>query len=221
MKDVRVSSFFALHRPVSVNYPVPGSYTNTAFDRLFDKLNIVSTLEMYKDQLETQARQAAGDKTNGNAANSADISLTPEEILSYANKALAAATPAERKLISESPLPLPSHVLSADFQPFKPPPPPEPMTDKNLADAMNPPLPQRIQISVVSNGKLEYTFTHEFEEAESENGGFVPVKGDRVRRRAVMNALSVKRQRKLKMKKHKYKKLMKKTRTLRRKLEKQ
>jgi len=36
-----------------------------------------------------------------------------------------------------------------------------------------------------------------------------------------MELLSVKRQRKLKMKKHKYKKLMKKTRTLRRKLEKQ
>jgi len=34
-----------------------------------------------------------------------------------------------------------------------------------------------------------------------------------------LQALSVKRQRKLKMKKHKYKKLMKKTRTLRRKLE--
>src|SRR5690606_28536230 len=36
-----------------------------------------------------------------------------------------------------------------------------------------------------------------------------------------MEAISVKRQRKLKMKKHKYKKLMKKTRNLRRRLEKQ
>jgi len=37
----------------------------------------------------------------------------------------------------------------------------------------------------------------------------------------VMRAISVKRQRKLKMKKHKYKKLMKKTRNLRRRLERQ
>ena len=37
--------------------------------------------------------------------------------------------------------------------------------------------------------------------------------------RGKIHALSVKRQRKLKMKKHKYKKLMKRTRTLRRKLE--
>jgi hypothetical protein len=35
----------------------------------------------------------------------------------------------------------------------------------------------------------------------------------------VLHAISVKRQRKLKIKKHKYKKLMRKTRTLRRKLE--
>ncbi|EEP79712.1 predicted protein [Uncinocarpus reesii 1704] len=40
------------------------------------------------------------------------------------------------------------------------------------------------------------------------------------RRRPTMHAISVKRQRKLKMKKHKHKKLMRKTRTLRRKLDK-
>lgn len=39
-------------------------------------------------------------------------------------------------------------------------------------------------------------------------------------RRRKMYAISVKRQRKLKMKKHKYKKLMRRTRTLRRKLDK-
>jgi hypothetical protein len=41
---------------------------------------------------------------------------------------------------------------------------------------------------------------------------------DFVRRREILQALSVKRQRKLKMKKHKYKKLMKRTRNLRRRL---
>jgi len=62
---------------------------------------------------------------------------------------------------------------------------------------------------------LEYP--HNIQEIVTDPQEFMPTVM-RERRRQIMYAISVKRQRKLKMKKHKHKKLMKRTRTLRRKL---
>ncbi|KAF3940295.1 hypothetical protein ABW19_dt0200292 [Dactylella cylindrospora] len=226
--DVRISTFFALHRPVSISFPVPGHYSNASFQKLFDAPTPTSAIELYKNQLETQARANLG-ASSQSPEQDANIQ---EELLSYTKKALLSGTKAEQKAIVESPIQLSNHILSGEYRPFQPPPPPEPISE----EASNANAKQ------VSFHKLKgfEVFTQTLKSVDGQPAGFVvsfiqkqdqegsaAVKGKgriRVSMRSklpTLQALSVKRQRKLKMKKHKYKKLMKRTRTLRRKLEKQ
>jgi hypothetical protein len=140
----------------------------------------------------------------------------------------------------DSILPFPSHILST-FRPFNPPPAPVPQ-EPITADA----VAADMEIAVSAEAELEpqhrtYTAVLTVEESTHANGEVTysahstplmeqgePARTperyiERVRRRMEegegMWTISVKRQRKLKMKKHKYKKLMKRTRVLRRKLD--
>jgi len=132
----------------------------------------------------------------------------------------------------------PSHILST-FRPFNPPPAPvpqDPITAESLAAGLEAATledlePQQrtytavltVEESTHANGEITYSAhsTPLMEQEEPEAIGEPMRYIERVRRRNEdgMWAISVKRQRKLKMKKHKYKKLMKRTRVLRRKLD--
>jgi hypothetical protein len=90
------------------------------------------------------------------------------------------------------------HFMS-QFQPFVPPPAPAPCD------------PQATESQVMPAREITLPTTH--------TGRSEAFREHVTRRRSGMLLISVKRQRKLKMKKHKYKKLMKRTRLLRRKLD--
>ncbi|KAL7276151.1 hypothetical protein RUND412_000884 [Rhizina undulata] len=126
---------------------------------------------------------------------------------------------------------LPSHLLnlSSTFRPFHPPPPPVPQTSTGRILSQ---LPQKQLITIVKSTALDGSTT--FTARASMGYPFLERMMIRQRRweeskreireqgqEEEMFAISVKRQRKLKMKKHKYKKLMKRTRNLRRRIEKQ
>jgi len=136
----------------------------------------------------------------------------------------------------------PSHILSGRYRPFHPPPAPLPM-DSNESLAAGKEAAQQEQEPL----HRTYTATLTIEESTDANGDVTymahsspliedapragPTKFlERMQQRREryriqrpeendMLAISVKRQRKLKMKKHKYKKLMRRTRNLRRRLD--
>ena len=135
----------------------------------------------------------------------------------------------------------PPHIMSGRYQPFNPPPAPVPMnTAESLAagaEAAESQEPQHrtytavltIEESTDENGEIIYmahssplvqedppaTPTRFLERMQIRQERYREQRGDETG----MLAISVKRQRKLKMKKHKYKKLMRRTRNLRRRLD--
>lgn len=135
------------------------------------------------------------------------------------------------------------------LRPFHPPPPPVPADEAKAAESMrnkaNRETSSQSYTTVVTIRESTHADGHKtyeahaspfvrnedmeapgvldaehavIEEPQDSSSGSTYI--ERLRRNRVMHAISVKRQRKLKMKKHKYKKLMRKTRTLRRRLDK-
>ncbi|KAF4635440.1 hypothetical protein G7Y89_g2650 [Cudoniella acicularis] len=145
----------------------------------------------------------------------------------------------------ESAMNFPRHILSGRYRPFNPPPAPVPMnTADSLAAGAEAAAERRTYISVLridefkhQNGDITYNAHSSpfVPEIPSTDAGKIEPKSkkflermearqrhSRLRRAMELNdmyAISVKRQRKLKMKKHKYKKLMRRTRNLRRRLD--
>lgn len=134
------------------------------------------------------------------------------------------------------------HILSGRYQPFSPPPAPVPMnTAESLAagaEAAEAHEPQHrtytavLTIEESTDEHGEVTYMAHSSPLMQKDPPAVParypflermnIRQERYRERAEENgiwAISVKRQRKLKMKKHKYKKLMRRTRNLRRRLD--
>jgi hypothetical protein len=152
-------------------------------------------------------------------------------------------------------IPFPQHILSRQYTPFKPPPPPRPNAAESLTAsteaAAETAAPQHrtyttvvtIEESTDANGEVTWMahsspLVAEVEEPSIPEDQADPASGPTISRRrrnirqqrfedfrelraeeTGMWAISVKRQRKLKMKKHKYKKLMRRTRNLRRRLD--
>ncbi|KAF3928715.1 hypothetical protein AA313_de0205884 [Arthrobotrys entomopaga] len=214
-KDLHASTFFALHRPVSVRFPVPGVYTNSAFQKLFDEPTPLSILELQKIQQEVQARLPIPSQAESAAINQDGI-LNPDEIRVLGRKGTAASVLETREGSQVELFKIFVSQPTGDYTPFKAPPPPEPITEE-------PAKPEIQEYSVVAQYPSGESQSYVMKFIQIDTG---KSRGGRLQysmrdKRLTMYALSVKRQRKLKMKKHKYKKLMKKTRTLRRKLEKQ
>ncbi|KFY64240.1 hypothetical protein V496_03386 [Pseudogymnoascus sp. VKM F-4515 (FW-2607)] len=223
VKDIAASTFFSLHRPISVTSPFPKPITHSAFASIFATTpphrvsDVLSTLS-------STVRALDGGPTNDGFG--ADETL---------RAALAAEPNDITHLDGQDAIPFPQHILTGRYQPFNAPAPPVPMP----VDAA-PAAPETAQ------AKRTYTATLTIEESTSPLGEVTYVAHssplqdvaeptvptafrERMRERrqryveeragADMWALSVKRQRKLKMKKHKYKKLMRRTRNLRRRLD--
>lgn len=112
---------------------------------------------------------------------------------------------------ANSPVRLPQHLLQLGkrFMPFSPPPVPVPQTAfvrpvKVFANKIDMPMERMIRQQIRE------------EPAAEERDEMIEPEGER---KGVMQALSVKRRRGLRMKKHKLKKLRKRTRNLRRRIE--
>lgn len=212
---------------MSVTTSVPGNSNAEAFSSIFSgtskkgakapSSDVIFTLSSAVDTLESAAQQTQHEDahsegvTHLDGAPFGDMKISVEEI-------------------------------TRSFRPFNPPPPPEPMSmeESNAAveaESASDSLESYSTVLTIRERfdesgertwdahttpfvKIEEPAT-EFADEEHQAPAMVP-RGSFTRRmqREKMQAISVKRQRKLKMKKHKYKKLMKKTRSLRKRLDK-
>ncbi|KAK0659553.1 hypothetical protein DIS24_g3865 [Lasiodiplodia hormozganensis] len=241
--DVALSSFFSVHRPISITTTIPVASSESSFGAIFESLKSLEGGAQSSE--ETELREEI---MRQSAANDGAVHLD-------------GPAPARQVSLND---------LLSQMRPFNAPPPPVPFdqsqenaasetaaAEAGEADAQQTQLqkPQKkvwkatltvtettdatgrktfsattspvIRMPTRSEGAMEdpaydegitirQPFLERMEIREQEWLKFIR---DRARNEnGTMHAISVKRQRKLKMKKHKYKKLMKRTRNLRRKL---
>ncbi|KAM0440856.1 hypothetical protein ACHAPT_000157 [Fusarium lateritium] len=219
-----LSSFFSLHRPISVTQTMPRAVTDEHFASIFasrtrnNKMSdTVSTLSDTIDQLEGPMAQMTIGQEGQDSMHKVDIKNADG---------------------SESSMYLQIDTMSGEFLPFRPPPLPQPQsaaeTDGVVAEAeATEEVPQHrvykalftIEESTDPDGQIRIMAHSPRIMQDAQPRSFLErlalrqLKFDEAQGRRDMHAISVKRQRKLKMKKKKYKKLMKRTRVLRRKLD--
>jgi len=223
---------------------IPQPVTDEAFAAIFksgpkSSANVLSTLTNTLQNLDT----ATGQMRNFN------LGPLQSQWNSETDEMRAAITAdsyrkMETKNLDDSPevaaMDFPRHIISGKYHPFHPPPAPVPQdTPESLAagaEAAESQEPQHRRYTAVltidesTNANGEVTYVAHSSPLQQEESIIMPtrflermqIRQERSRERAEERgfwAISVKRQRKLKMKKHKYKKLMRRTRTLRRKLD--
>ncbi|KAH7155390.1 hypothetical protein B0J13DRAFT_672427 [Dactylonectria estremocensis] len=225
-----LSSFFSLHRPISVTQTMPRTVSDEHFASIFasrTKSNrmaeTVSALSDTIDQLEgPMAQMTIGgqqdDQGMGEAMHKVDIKNADG---------------------SESSMYLQIDTMSGEFLPFRPPPLPQPQAAAEVGSTMAASeavedVPQHrvykalftIEESTDPDGQIRIMAHSPRIMQDAQPRSFLErlalrqLKFDEAQgSRRDMHAISVKRQRKLRMKKKKYKKLMKRTRNLRRKLD--
>jgi hypothetical protein len=239
-----ISTFFALHRPISVTQLLPKSVSDDAFARIFASrtrnnrvADVLSTLSQTVHDLEeplSRLNIANGDKQRSQEAQEAEdgakLSLRHSDG-------------------SETNLHIQLNPTAGQYLPYAPPPPPEPLVEfasEMDAESANSAIAEElaaeqepqtrvykamvtIEETTDADGQVKVV-AHSPElveggDAEGRPRSFLErmmwrqLRYDEARRQQdnTMQAISVRRQRKLRMKKKKYKKLMKKTRNLRRK----
>ena len=227
-----LSNFFSLHRPISITQTMPRTVSDEHFASIFtsrtkvNRMNdAMSTLSSTIDQLEGPMAQMSigGHEEQGMGAG--DVHKV--EVRNPDG--------------SESAIYLQVDAMSGDFLPFRPPPLPEAQSSSQAegveaaaeAGAIEPEPQHRvykamftIEESAEPDGQIRIVaHSPRIVNDEQQPRSFLSrmahrqLRADDARGRRDMHAISVKRQRKLKMKKKKYKKLMKRTRNLRRKLD--
>ncbi|KAI8961964.1 hypothetical protein F5Y11DRAFT_357292 [Daldinia sp. FL1419] len=228
-----LSTFFSLHRPMSVTHSFPKTITEDAFAQIFaprtknKKYNdVMSTLSRTVDELEQpmqnldlDAQQSGETITDHNGEPTHKIDLKHPDG-------------------TESSVYVQLNAMSGQFLPFRPPPLPQIEATVELEGAHE-------EVEDAPQHRV-YKAMFTLEETTDENGQIrivahspkvveePPAPRSFLERMALrqirwreevrgqapdMHAISVRRQRKLKMKKKKYKKLMKRTRNIRRKLD--
>ena len=234
-----MSSFFALHRPMSVISDIPPVATTDAFDSIF----------------KPRARHGRRSLANNIQTLQSGIANVEAALRAHGQKAPEDAVDDVFHL--DGPPQFSLEQIMAQCVSFEPPPPPVPLDQVEEIDSFSQApesapveaLKQRswstavvVTESTDAAGNRTYsTSTTPMVEIRvpaadrSQGSGEIEIRQpflERMRERQIthmryrdgqgrpdMMAISVKRQRKLKMKKHKYKKLMKRTRLLRRKLD--
>ncbi|TKA76059.1 hypothetical protein B0A49_01294 [Cryomyces minteri] len=268
--DVGLSTFFSLHRPISITSPIPPPSTEKAFAQIFQARTQSNVRKNPSDVIYTLSNTV---NALDSAASSSD--LNEESNLRWEIVQESDATDGRTKHLDGVPRPPQSlEQLVAQFRPFNTPPAPVPFSD--LPDSQEVKATSRarstrqrtprqksytttliVTESTHANGHKTYTAStspivqipnpgshtpHAEPSAlpsisEHPSGSRQPFlermrirqdryeeyreerAGDKGTDAKEMLLISVKRQRKLKMKKHKYKKLMKRTRNLRRRLD--
>ena len=260
-----MSSFFSIHRPISLTTPIPSEASNKAFSSIFDAktptraktADVIYTLSSTLESLEnaTSTTESQGDQQ----VSSEEVDL--REAVTQASSTYV-DQPTHHLDIPAKTLHINLQELAKKFRPFVPPPAPVPLDvnrdgfnlspqetlSETQADAHSAPMQKSFTTTLTiyensyPNGQKTYK-THttpiieKIASHSSEKGvRYLPPSPrdqqflgrmrqrqaqyiDRVIEKNGWMAISVKRQRKLKMKKHKYKKLMKRTKNLRRKLD--
>lgn len=223
LAEIAASAFFSLHRPISVTTPFPKPITPDAFAAIFaarapKRHSVLSALSHTPRSVAEQPRWLGESGLLRDEAPQQDDGLTHLDAL-----------PGDA-------IPFPQHIMHGRYQPFNAPPAPVPMDAAAVAEADA--VQHRtyttmltIEESTDANGEVTYVaHSGPLVDVEVEEPGTPRRFLDRMSRRqrrfeegrrevVTWQAISVKRQRKLKMKKHKYKKLMRKTRNLRRRLD--
>jgi Mitochondrial domain of unknown function (DUF1713) len=226
--DISVSSFFSLHRPISVTASVPPESTNDSFASIFE-----SRSASRRSQPPKVAQPMGGD----------ELAFEQEDAFAAVPQEEAAPQQAQagddKYIYSRASVPRDvgagAH-FARDMQPFSPPPAPQPLHRRAMLRSIRRGQAARVSAGPARRRVMARLFIEiiipsdelEFLRSSRAVGFLMPQANgvgehaveqlDFVRRREILQALSVKRQRKLKMKKHKYKKLMKRTRNLRRRL---
>ncbi|RFU76366.1 duf1713 domain protein [Trichoderma arundinaceum] len=222
-----LSSFFSLHRPISITQTMPRTVTDEHFASIFaprTKANrirdTVSTISDTIDQLEgpmAQVTIGAQDQGASEGMQRVDVK-NPDG--------------------TESSVYLQVDTMSGEFLPFRPPPLPEAQQGTEAegvaaeAEALEEAAHHRvykamftIEESTEPDGQIRIIAHSPRIIQDGQPRSFLErlalrqLRLDQTRGHRDLYAISVKRQRKLKMKKKKYKKLMKRTRNLRRKLD--
>ncbi|KAK4152540.1 hypothetical protein C8A00DRAFT_44436 [Chaetomidium leptoderma] len=238
-----LSTFFALHRPISVTQLMPKNVSDDAFAQIFAArtrnnrvADVLSTLSQTVHDLEEPLSRmglANGDKQRAHEAQEAEDGTTRLSL--------------KHSDGSETNLHIQLNPMAGQYLPYAPPPAPEPLAETDVeaesansaaADELAEQEQQQttrvykamvtIEETVDANGQFNVVaHSPELVEGNSRPRSFLErmawrqLRYDEARRQQdrTMQAISVRRQRKLRMKKKKYKKLMKKTRNLRRKLD--
>jgi len=241
---IAASQFFSLYRPISLTTSFPKAITEDAFAAIFmprTKSNsrpseVISTLSSTVQSLESIRGNL---KPSRQGKQQAQWNAETDELRAAITAESSRNTEAQHldSHPAETAMEFPGHIL-AGYQPFSPPPAPLPRnTVESLAagvEAAESQEPQHrtyttvVTLEETTNEHGETTWLahsspiQEYQPSPTRFLERMQIRQERYRERAEQNtmlAISVKRQRKLKMKKHKYKKLMRRTRNLRRRLD--
>jgi len=240
--EVKISSFFSLHRPISITTAFPSMSSTASFDAIFQPRAPTSR----KTLLDNIGTLSGGIKRIEVALRAHEQKSTNEEVVqSEADTQHFDGSPEASQAMMDR--------IVSRWTPYRPPPVPMPLDQAvesgPISAILAAAVKQRAWSTAVivtestdSEGKRTYSATQapmieisvpaeeksqDLDEVEMPQRFLERMRqrqntNTRYRgttKRPTMLLISVKRQRKLKMKKHKYKKLMKRTRLLRRKLD--
>jgi len=243
-----MASFFSLHRPISVTAVIPPPSSPSTFSSIFDArpvikprpAEVIYTISVAVDNLEKATTQSEQQPPTAISPQHPQP-LTHDTLRAAVTQASTSnAEPTQLTNLDGHP---PQTVninledLARNFWPFRPPPPPAPMPSFTIENALERRLvrPTRARQITFFTARTplhrDPTYPSRPQYVEPRNSGRQPFlermrerherweEGRMEKIREMWRAISVKRQRKLKMKKHKYKKLMRRTRNLRRRLD--
>ncbi len=243
-----MASFFSLHRPISVTAVIPPPSSSSSFSSIFEArpaakprpADVIYTISVAVDNLEKAATQPEQQPPAPSSPQSPQPQTHDSLRAAVTQASPSNAEPAQPTNLDGEPLQTVNiniEELARNFGPFRPPPPPMPMPSFTMESAPAPrsvrPTRTRQVTFFTARTPLhrDPTYPTRPQYVEPQNSGRQPfLERMRVRHerweegraqqiREMWRAISVKRQRKLKMKKHKYKKLMRRTRNLRRRLD--
>ncbi|CAG8032647.1 unnamed protein product [Penicillium olsonii] len=230
--DVHVASFFSIHRPISVTTTVPPTSSTDAFEAIFSSKR---PLKNEPEDVIFTLSSAVQNMEHGQQA----MSESEDQFRTFSEQdgELRMLDGAEAKMSVED--------YTRRLRPFQPPPPPVPMDASAIeAESTDAQIDNEYQTystvltireargldgrktyeahtgPFVRSEEMEAPGMHEEISIEAPADSTGATYMERLRNNRTMHALSTKRRRQAKMKKHKFKKLMKRTRTLRRKLDK-
>ncbi|KAF4986036.1 hypothetical protein FGRMN_11012 [Fusarium graminum] len=219
-----LSSFFSLHRPISVTQTMPRAVTDEHFASIFAARTRNNRMSETESTLASTIEQLEGPMAQMTIGGEGQEGMHKVDIKNPDG--------------TESSMYLQIDTMSGEFLPFRPPPLPQPEAvveaDSAIAEAeAAEDVPRHriykalftIEESTDPDGQIRIMAHSPRIMQNAQPRSFLErlalrqIKFDEAQGRRDMHAISVKRQRKLKMKKKKYKKLMKRTRVLRRKLD--
>jgi Mitochondrial domain of unknown function (DUF1713) len=246
---VHVASFFSIHRPISVTTSVPPASSAETFNAIFSSKKqsktqpeeVIYTLTSVVSSLESSLHH----HQRGSGLEQEELRRTVTQAPTSSTE--TEATYLDR--LSAQDLRASVEEFIKRLRPFNPPLPPTPFDDRPVFEGLQSeqrdiePTSFHTYSTLLTIRESTHADGHKTYEAHATPfirganteapeifNGDPLVEGaqnsicrtyvERLHRHRKIHTISVKRQRKLKMKKHKYKKLLRRTRTLRRKLEK-